>query len=225
MRRVVILTGIALSLLMPAAATASDVPTPRLDALAAQLRDSPLAVDDDVGYLLSTAERRRLVADLRDSPVPFHVALLPALDEDESGGDQARQLDGLFTRLRKPGVYLAVDERGGIEVGSDRVPRELAYDYDLAYGGSSLDEDEPPAAETVAQRIREFVRVTAAAPPGEATPFDTSSRPQPLPEIEVKRGDDLVVFAVFMGVGGVLAGGLLFLLALGGARLVRGPHA
>lgn len=49
---------------------------------------------------------------LRASPVDFHVALVPTFEADESGGDAHRVVVALHRRLRRPGVYLVIDQYG-----------------------------------------------------------------------------------------------------------------
>lgn len=220
MRRMALIAGLLLAGLLLTLPTPAAAAPERLDRLAAELRTSPLAVDDDLRWLISAAQRRALVADLRASEVPYHVALAPELDEDESGGDSARMLQGLYDRLREPGVYVVVDGRGAFDEASADVPRKLAFPFSLALGDS--DERNPTA--TVTQRLRAFVRLSDRAPAGPAKRFDTTD-PLPLPALGVKRGaDGLAIVAAAIMVG-ILCGALLYGLGLAGARLLGGRRA
>lgn len=221
MRRAVVIAGLALALLAPAGAAAAG--PDRLDTLAAQLRTSPLALDEDVAWLVPPKQREALVGDLRASEVPYHVAVLPELDQDESGGDSARILRGLYKRLHRPGIYLEVNERGAFDEASAGVPRDLRFPLSLALGDGKADEG-PDASTTVVKRLRRFVALSDRAPAGPAKPFDTLD-PLELPEIDVKRGADLVPILITACLGGLLAGTALYWLGRLGAALAGRRHA
>ena len=72
MRALLLAAGLALLVHAPPAAAAG-----RLDVLAQQLRERPLAVDSELSWFFDRAEEARLVRVLRRSPVDFHVALVP----------------------------------------------------------------------------------------------------------------------------------------------------
>ena len=160
MRALLLAAGMALLVLAPPAAGAG-----RLDVLAGQLRERPLAIDSELAWFFDAAEERRIVRVLRRSPVDFHVALLPQLEDDESGGDGARIVVALHRRLGRPGVYVVIDEEGVFDVGSWAVPREVSVPFDLRVPPTS--EAAKPGA--VVERLQRLVADVAAAPRGQTT--------------------------------------------------------
>ena len=157
MRALLIAVGLALLVQAPPAAAAD-----RLDDLAEQLRERPLAIDTDLLWYFSSAEEARLVRTLRRSPVDFHVALVAQFEDDESGGDGDRIVTSLHQRLRRPGVYLVIDEHGYFSAGAWAIPREIHVSNRLELPRSS--EDRTPAG--VVRRVRDLVAEVAAAPRG-----------------------------------------------------------
>jgi hypothetical protein len=207
MRALLVAAGLALLLgfAPPAAAAAAG----RLDVLAQTLREQPLAIDSELAWFFDAAQERRLVRTLRRSPVAFHVAVLPQIEDDESGGDGARIVIGLHRRLRRPGVYLVVDEQGYFDIGSYAVPREVSFPFDLRV---------PPTGRGlgtggVVERVQQLVAAVAAAPPGH-----TTDEPSPLPlkpyeNFRLHRygqstGDAALGAAVTGGILGLFAGGV-----------------
>lgn len=158
--RALLLAAVVLLAAVPAAGAAS-----RLDALADQLGERPLAVDPELSWFLSRAEEARLVRALEQSPVAFHVALLPQFEDDESGGDGARIAVALHQRLRRPGLYLVIDQHGYLQARAYAVPRRITATYDL---------ERPPVrlelgAGEVIGRVERLVTKVAEAPPGTTT--------------------------------------------------------
>ena len=127
MRALLLAGAVALALVLaPPAAGAG-----RLDVLAQQLRERPLAVDPELAWFFDAADERRLVRTLRRSPVDVHVALVPQFEDDKSGGDGDRIIASLHRRLRRPGVYVVIDQHGYFDVGSYAVPRRVSFPFDL----------------------------------------------------------------------------------------------
>ncbi len=205
-----------LALVLPAAlalsagATASE----RLDALAGALREDELAVHPDLLWLLDADERDAVEDLLADLEVPVLVAVVPLLDEDESGGDYERVLVELIERTGRPGLYVVIDQSGGFDIESDRVPRDILVDFDLAGRSSRFDLPEeqrpPPPTETVVERLEELVAVAQAAPPGTPDRPDRDLRPiEPLYANSPSLGSDTAVATVVGGVLGLMAYGFL----------------
>jgi hypothetical protein len=208
-RRLVIAAAIAL--LAGAAAAAPTAAAGRLDVLAQELRERPLAIDSELSWYLSPAQRHRLERTLRRSPVDIRVALVPQIEDDESGGDGGRIAVWLHRRLARPGVYVVVDEDGYFDVASWAVPREVDIPFDLTVPPSG---DRDPRAGVV-RRLQRLVSDAAAAPRGETTD-DPEPYLQPLRPWENWRlrrygeatGDVALDAAMAGGILGLFAGGL-----------------
>ena len=187
----------------------------RLDALARELREGPLAIDSELSWFLDRAEERRLVRVLRASAVDVHVALVPQFEEDESGGDGDRIAAALHRRLQRPGLYLIVDQHGYFDVRAYDVPRRVSIDYDLQIPPAGR--DATPA--DVIRRVDGVVDEVAAAPPGR------TSDELPLSELrpyDRRYGDDRAATGD-AALGAAIVGGMLGLFAGGVARrLTRG---
>lgn len=196
----------ALALLVCAAPAAG---AGRLDVLAGELRERPLAIDSELAWFFDAAEQRRLVRTLRRSPVDVRVALLPRFEEDESGGDSDRALVSLHRRLRRPGVYVVVDQHGYFTVGSYAVPREISVPFDLRV--PSAGEGATPGG--VLARLQRLVSDVAAAPPGETTDAPFLPPLEPYANWRLRRygdttGEVALDAAIAGGVLGLFAGGL-----------------
>jgi hypothetical protein len=207
-KRLLVAAAIAL---LAGAAAAPAAAAGRLDVLAQQLRERPLAIDSELSWYLSSAQRHRLERMLRRSPVDIRVALVPQVEEDESGGDGSRIAVGLHRRLGRPGVYVVVDDNGYFDVGSWAVPREVDIPFDL-----TLPSRDPRA--TVVDRLQRLVADVAAAPRGE-----TTDDPEPyLPPLEPYENWRLHRYGQSTGevaMDAAVAGGVLGLFAGGLARL------
>ncbi len=183
----------------------------RLDVLVAQLREQPLAIDSELSWYFEAAQQRRLERALRRSPVAIHVALVPQVEDDESGGDGSRIVVSLHRRLARPGLYVVVDDRGYFDVGSWAVPRELDIPFDLRVPPSG---DENTRA-GVLRRLSQLISDAATAPPGEMTD-DPEPYLRPLEPYENWRlhrygettGDAAMDAAIAGGILGLFGGGL-----------------
>ncbi len=211
MRALVIAVGLAL-LVHASPAGAAD----RLDDLAQQLRERPLAIDADLLWFFSSAEEVRLVRALRRSPVDFHVALVPEFEDDESGGDGNRIVASLHQRLGRPGVYLVIDQHGYFSAGTWAIPREIRVSNSLAFPSSS----EARTAAGAVKRVRDLVAEVAAAPRGRTTDEPYLSPLEPYENWRTRRyGESTADVAL----DAAIAGGILGLFAGGLARL-RARH-
>jgi hypothetical protein len=183
----------------------------RLDRLVQELRVQPLAIDSELSWYLSSAQRRRLERTLRASPVAIRVALVPQVEDDESGGDGSRIAVWLHRRLGRPGIYVVVDEHGYFDVGSWAVPREV----DIPFGLSVPSSGERDTRGAVVRRLQRLVSDAASAPRGETTD-DPEPYLRPLEPWENWRlhrygdstGDMAFDAAVAGGILGLFAGGL-----------------
>ncbi|HYI17857.1 MAG TPA: hypothetical protein VD836_04065 [Solirubrobacteraceae bacterium] len=206
MRALLLVAGIALLVHAPPAVGAG-----RLDVLAAQLRERPLAIDSELAWFFTPAEQRRLVRTLRRSPVDFRVAVLPQVEEDESGGDGQRIVASLYQRLRRrPGIYLVVDEHGYLDVGIYSVPRDVFVPFEDKLPPTG--HPGRPGGE-VAERLERIAADVAAAPPGQTTDRPYPRPLEPYENWRLRRhgestGDTALGAAVVGGILGVFAGGV-----------------
>lgn len=219
-----VLAVVAAALLVAAPVRGADAPPDRIAGLVGGLREAPVAVQPELTWLLPAGPLRRLQARLREAEVPVHVAVLSALDEDESGGDQMRQLRTLHERLGEPGLYLVVDQDGRIEPGFADVARDPVLPFRLLRDGSAGAPGGLDPAD-VARRIRAISAAVDGSAAAEPQSFDTAYDPEPLPELNRRRAGDLPSLAAVAVVGGLLAGTALYWIGLGAARLTSGPRA
>jgi len=195
-----------------ATATATATGAGRLDVLGEQLRERPLAIDSELAWFFDAAQERRLVRTLRRSPVDFHVALVPQVEDDESGGDGHRIGAFLQRRLGRPGIYIVVDEHGSFDVGSYAVPREVSIPFEL----KSTPSVRARVPDSVLERLQRIAADVAAAPRGETT--DRFS-PRPLKPYENRRLRRYGESTGEVARDAAIAGGILGLFAGGLARL------
>jgi hypothetical protein len=238
------------------ATTASDtrpVVSPRLRRAAEALRTDPLYVDPELAWTLDGRARSSMRAALRAARVPVLVAVLPSLDEDESGGDTRRVLQVLQRLLRRDAVYITVDQRGWIDLASMGIPLDLGIPYELTMPRSTYDRpadadadgdgdadgkasadadaadragDVPPASHaSLPGRLREMLRIIAAAGPG--TPNGPVDDPDPIDPLPGRGTPNTTGDVVAAGVvGAVLGLGLAgVVLAVRRAVLRRSPVA
>ncbi|MGX6449052.1 hypothetical protein ACVU7I_13445, partial [Patulibacter sp. S7RM1-6] len=200
----------------------------RLDAVAAGLRARPLYVDPELGWALTADERRGLLRTLRAADVPVLLAVLPHEDEDESGGDGERMIQGLQHRLRRDAVYLVADQEGRLELASMGIPRSLDVPYSLLWTDRRYDDAGHRVRTTafggLAERLTAIVQRVDAAPPG--TPNGPVSSLDPLRPLDASPPD-----GPGLDVGGdviapLVVGALLGLVAFGvAAGAVAGVRA
>ena len=197
---------LAAGLLAPApAAGAAD----RLDALAVQLRDGPVAVDPEMSWFFTRADDARLERTLRRSPLDVYVAVLALLDADESGGDGERVAVGLHRRLQRPGLYLVVDEAGYIDARAYSVPRQVSLGYGIKPPPCCT---EDPDVGEISGRVMQIVGDIADNPPGDTTDAATlralkpyGSRPRYDPDESTREAS--LASAIMGGMLGLIAGG------------------
>ncbi len=198
MRILLLLVAGLLALIGPASpAAAAD----RLDVLAAQLRERPLAIDTELSWFFGDAQKARLVRTLRASPVDFHVALVPTFEADESGGDAHRVVVALHRRLRRPGVYLVIDQYGYLSSRAYGVPRRVT----LAYGLDGPPTDRRLRAAEVIGRVERLVAGVVAAPAGRTTEEDLLRPLRPYGQ-RFRSGDEETTADVALGAA--VVGGL-----------------
>ncbi|MEV4422886.1 hypothetical protein AB0L40_23335 [Patulibacter sp. NPDC049589] len=203
----------------------------RLDRVAAELRRTPLVVDPEVGYVLDASQRRSLIRTLRDARVAVFVAVLPKVDEDESGGDTQRVLQTLQRRVGRTGVYVTVDEEGGMDLASVGVPLDLSIPYELLFpprderpAEQQASDPAPPGWTTVPDRLRTIVatvRKAGAGPPNGVIDDVDPLRPLSGTFRAARNRED----AVAAGVTGTLLGLLVAGTFLGIRAAVRRPLA
>lgn len=208
MRRAVLLLLAAATVLLgtgPAPASAAG----RLDTVAQALRTDPVFVSIDMQDAfppaLARATRER-IAQL-DPPFRLLVAVLPLLNEDESGGDADRVLYGLADRLGpEPTVLVLVSQRGVVDVLPSRVDRDVELDFDLRYGPSSRE-----SLDQLRIRLDRVIQQVAAAARGETFGLSRPDGPVDpvfslLPDDEEEDGDGAgwEVMVILWGSGALL---------------------
>jgi len=209
-----LLIAAAIALLAGVAPPPPAVAADRLDVLEQRLREQPLAIDSELSWYFDAAQERRLERALRRSPVDIHVALVPQLEDDESGGDGSRIAVSLHRRLGRPGIYVVVDEDGYFDVGSWAVPREVSIPFELKVppgGGGNT-------RASVVRRLQQLISDAAAAPPGETTD-DPEPYLRPLEPYENRRLRRYGETTADAARDAAVAGGILGLFAGGLARL------
>jgi hypothetical protein len=199
-------------------------PSSRLRRAVEALRRAPLYVEPELGWTLDGKTRRRLEGDLREARVPVVVAVLPSLDEDESGGDTERVLQTLQRELRKDAVYVTVDQDGRMDLASMGIPLDLRIPYSLLRpprdGGVFSDRpDVPPTPGyvSVPGRLRQMlshIAVAEAGPPNamidDVDPIDPLFRG----EADGVAGDVVALSITGVLLGLTVAGALLLARAL-----------
>jgi hypothetical protein len=185
----------------------------RLDRAADALKREPLYVHPDLLWLVPEGARARVTSALRGAP-ELRLAVMPMLEEDESGGRAQRALDGIRRRVDRPGRYLLMNEQGSIEMRTadgERLdlPTELRFP----------DERNPQ---------RPLPRLLAAIRLAPSTStrayFATSELPEVLPLPGEKSSSPPwrdALAAAGIGLGGGVAAFVLFAIAAGGARRLR----
>lgn len=206
--------------------------TARLDRVAAAFRTSPLVVDPELDWILDGPKRRALERRLRAARIPVFVAVLPSLDEDESGGDPERMLQTLQRRLGRDGLYVVVDAEGRMDLASLGVPLDLAIPFSLLspsfrddrpIAGQERD-PAPPGWTTVPERLGGILDAVAKAGPG--TPngvVDDVDDLEPLAgtNTSAREREDVIAATISGTVLGLIAAGTF----LGGAAAVRATRA
>lgn len=202
---VALVAALLATLLIVPAARAAD----RLDVLADTLRERPLAIDSELSWLLDRGERARLERALRDSALTVRVAVVAQFEDDESGGDGARIAVALQQRLKRPGLYVVVDQHGYIDARAYAVPRRISFGYGI---------EQPPVsrkstAGELIGRLERLVEGIEASPPGNTTddlPL-RELRPFGAPFGDgagASTGDAALGSAIIGGMFGLLAGGI-----------------
>jgi hypothetical protein len=193
-------------LLAPAPAVAAD----RLDVLARELRDGPVAVDTEMSWFFTRADAARLARTLRTSPLDVHVAVLALLEGDESGGDGERVAVGLHRRLQRPGLYLVVDEAGYIDARAYSVPREVFLGYGITPPPCCT---QHPDVDEIGTRVVRVVEDIADNRPGDTTD-DATLRPLkpygylPPYDADASTRDASLASAIMGAMLGLIAGGV-----------------
>lgn len=203
----------------------------RLDAVIATLRRSALSVDPELAWIFDARTRARLERTLERSAVPILVAILPLLDEDESGGDGDRVLRALQQGVGRDAAYVVVDQRGRFSLASIGIRRSLEIPYGLLNPPydrrpieEQVDDPAPPGWASIADRLGTIVETAEASGPGEPNGLvRVRSALDPLDRTDyaAERRREDAIFGVVAGVFGGIVLGLLFLGVRGGIRAAR----
>jgi hypothetical protein len=195
-RRVPVLAGLVLCLLVGLAAPASAGPW--VDRTAGSLRDEPLYLNPSARPTLSAAEAERVRARLAVASIPVFVAVLPGQARREAGGDVNRLAGMVAASVGRPGTYLVV--AGGEEgAGSNTLAKGVAATQARAAFG----QHPGMAAATL-----DFVgRAEKAA----GRPPVTTPPPQPPPGEDA---DGNTVLVVLLAIAGVVTVAVLLALTL-----------
>lgn len=163
MKRLIAAVLAALAIATPAGAQ------DRVGRITDSLRQSPVFVDPDVSYLLGASDRAALTRQIQAAGVPVHLAVVPLLSEDESGGDADRLASLLHRRLGRNGIYLIADQYGILDSVAYQVPRDTTLGYQRASDDTSL-----------ARKLHDVIDRFAHAP--KAAPSDPPDPPAPKPD-------------------------------------------
>lgn len=201
--------------------------SPRLRRAAEALRRDPLYVDPELAWMVDAEAQRGLRRRLVGARVPVLVAVLPSVDEDESGGDTRRTLQALQRLVGRDAVYVAAEQRGWFDVGSVGIPLDLSIPYSLAMpsritvSADGADGDRRrETVTTLAARLEKMLGYVAAAGPGSPNGIiDDVSDLDPLPGSE---GYDVTEDVVAAAVMGTILGLIAAAVVLGIRRLVVG---
>jgi hypothetical protein len=184
-RRVPVLAGLVLCLLVVLAAPASAGPW--VDRTAGSLRDDPLYVNPSARPTLSAAEAERVRARLTVAGTPVFVAFLPAQARREAGGDVNRLAALVAASVGRPGTYLVV--AGGEEgAGSNTLAKGVA-----ATQARTAFRRHPGMAAATLDFIGRAERAAGRSPA-------TTSPPQPPPGEDADGNTVLVALLVIAGV-------------------------
>ncbi len=215
MRRRLLIGCLALLGLFVGTASADASGGNRLDALAATLRERPLAIDPELVWLLDSDQKRRILRAVEGSPIPIFVAAVPQLETDESGGDPNRIATALHRRLGRTGLYVLIDQRGLLSTLAFSVPRRGVASYKLS--ASPPENERDPSFTAV--RVERLVNKVVALPPGDTTeereprplePFvPTFGRRPDREEAAASFGGTALGAGFVFGILGLIAGGVL----------------
>jgi hypothetical protein len=199
----------------------------RLTRIASELRSTPFVVDPELDWMIDRPAHRAVERTLRGARIPIFVAVLPSVDEDESGGDLERVVQRLQRDVARDGLYVAVDQDARMDLASVGVPLDLGIPFSVLFPPRDerpYEEQErdpaPPPGSTIPGRLQQIVAAVAEAGPG--TPngvIDDVDELSPLPgEARDERHREDAIAGVVMG---VLLGLLLGGVALGVAGIAR----
>jgi hypothetical protein len=204
-----LLSALALVFAALLAAPGPAVAADRLDVLADELRDGPVAVDSELSWFFTRADAARLERALRRRPLDVYVAVLALLDADESGGDGERAAVGLHRRLKRPGLYLTVDEDGYIDARAYSVPREVFVGYGIEHPPCCKD---APDVDEISGRVVQIVDEIADNQPADTTDDAELRRLEPYgfrrpydPDESTREAS--LASAIICGMLGLIAGG------------------
>ena len=145
--------------------------------------------------------------------------MLALLDADESGGDGERAAVGLHRRLKRPGLYLTVDEDGYIDARAYSVPREVFVGYGIEHPPCCRD---APDVDEISGRVVKLVADIADNAPADTTDDTALRRLEPYgyrrpydPDQSTREAS--LASAIICGMLGLIAGGF--------ARRNARPHA
>jgi hypothetical protein len=195
-RRVPVLAGLVLCLLVGLAAPASAGPW--VDRTAGSLRDDPLYVNASARPTLTAPEAEQVRARLAIAGTPVFVAVLPGQARREAGGDVNRLAGQVAAAVGRPGTYLVV--AGGQEgAGSDTLAKGVAATQARAAFGQHPE---------LAAATTDFIgRAEKAA----GRPPATTPPPQPPPGEDP---DGNTVLVVVLAIAGVVTVAVLLALTL-----------
>ncbi|MDO9408271.1 hypothetical protein [Patulibacter sp.] len=210
--------------------------TDRLAGIARELRRTPLVIDPELDWMFDARTARSMERTLRDARIPIFVAVLPSVDEDESGGDLERVVQRLQREVGKDGLYVAVDQDSRMDLASVGVPLDLGISISVLspprderpYEEQERDPG-PSPADSIPARLREIVDTVAKAGPGEPNGVidDVRERTSLSGEARDARRKEDASAGVFVGVflGLLLAGVVLGVLRVVRAARAGGPGA
>ena len=119
-RRVALLLLVAVAALLAVPVGAGSART-SLDAVAASLTATPVYNDTSAERAMTSAETQALIADVRETGLPYFIAVLPASTLDTQYPTPNDVLAALPDKVNRPGIY-AVVVGNDFRAGSTRSP-------------------------------------------------------------------------------------------------------
>jgi hypothetical protein len=213
MKALATVAGVLATALLGGLMTAGAARANRLDDAGRALREPGVWVDRDLSWLVTPTDARRLKRAIERAGVPVRIAVLPQVAVDESRGDQLAIVRGLMSRVDRDGLYVLVDQDGGLAYAARRLPLDVSeYSFRSRRG---LVEAPAPLGEVLDAIVPVVANARAAAP----VSFEPYANPQGLSTHDRDR-DSLVGIAAGTLLLGSMIGFALYCFVRAAAAVV-----
>jgi hypothetical protein len=199
MKALATVVGVLATALLAGLVAADGARANRLDVAARALREPGVWVDRDLRWLVGPSPERRVDRAIDRAGLPVRVAVLPQVAVDESRGDQRAIVRALMSRVSRDGLYVLVDQDGGLAYAARKLPLDVSegsFRTRKGFDEASLSLDE------VLDAIVPTLRAARAATP---VSFEPYANPQGVVRSYDRDGDSLVGIAA----GTLLLGSML----------------